>query len=828
MNRQARLSRDQLDILTGEKMLGLSVNTNMGPMRITKYLGHGDQGCTYVVETELGAKSVLKLVTPRAYEGTTYLSEVAKLVSIGPHENIANFHDAGTTTIDVGDTHLDMVYLRSELVDGVTLKEFLAKGDLTTEHLEAFVLGICAALERLQEVGIAHCDLHDRNIMITQPSRSLKEPRGTLVKVVDFGSARFVTGPIPDELDDYLRLSNHLATFYNRLRDKDEFLGQQDREFLEGIPSVVELMRDENPHRRLRDAVSIYREVVALRRASQRLPSEPLKLDDPFAFISAEEIQSDRMLLRLFSGKFPWYRDIEGPSAVSLIGPRGCGKTMILRSMRLKTKLAAEAYPEVRGDPYLAFFIPCNTEFRLRFFHLDESTLKRRRKELIHFFNTVLSREVVDSFVLLPDPLRTEFGLNEEFGLHLLELVRANTSNGQNVQYPAHISPLSVARAILQEEVERTYDQIVADQPMNGISNPTFLINLISLLKEQLPRLAHRQIFFLLDDYVVPKMPEAIQEILNVIVWNRNPLFRFKVASAPFGIVRTTELEDFSIEEREYVEINLGTEYMSKEPTQIGAEFLADVVNKRLKLAGYEKTIQDIWGHSSYPHGSLGRSLWKKKTRNKTYYHGFECVVNLCSGDISTMLGLCRAIFAEAERRGLDVQKDAPLPAIAQDKAIREYSRSFLSKVRDIPIYGERLYRIVTAFGTISQKKLYTLKGVSKGKKPDGTLRVEPYQLLRIEVTEDARLDPECEVLFRALQKWDVFIDADVGRSRRLTLSRKVLLRKILCPAFKTTLTNSECMLLDGEKLKFLFFKPHEFTNYYLQLSEDQLELPEV
>lgn len=54
--------------------------------------------------------------------------------------------------------------------------------------------------------------------------------------------------------------------------------------------------------------------------------------------------------------------------------------------------------------------------------------------------------------------------------------------------------------------------------------------------------------------------------------------------------------------------------------------------------------------------------------------------------------------------------------------------------------------------------------------------------------------------LWMLLQRHSIFIDADEGRSRRNTLSSKVVLRRIFAPAFKTTLVNSESYTLDKDQ----------------------------
>jgi len=633
------------------------------------------------------------------------------------------------------------------------------------------------------------------------------------VKIIDFGSARFIEGPVSEEDDDCIRFARHIADFYNFIKDREDLLTKADRRLLETIPQLVDLMLDPNPLRRLRVPRDIYTEYGALKIASGMPPSKPGKLEDPFAFISAEEIRSEAMFHQLFSKEFPWYSDIEGPSAATIVGPRGCGKSMIFRSMRMKTKLLGPKPNTIRGDSYVGFVVPCNAEFSLRFSHLPADLLKRRAREIIHFFNMIVAREILTSLDVAQRNVPEIVPIDSNGLWRAFELVRPVVNNGSGEAFLQHMSPLVLTASLVSEEIERTYDAISKDDPIQRISQPTFLRELVELLRQELGFLRDRTFFFLLDDYSVPKVPKAIQEVLNVIVWDRNPLYRFKVSCSPFGLVPSTQAEDFSLEEREYIEINLGTEYMLREPTRLGANFLADVIDRRLRPAGIKKSIRDILGPSVYPKSSLGKSLKDESSRRSTYYHGFDCVVNLCSGDVSTMLGLCREIFAGARRQNVDLEGPDPIAPTIQHTAITTFSRRFLRQILDIPVHGRQLFQIVNAFGTISQQLLYHHPGVAKGEgRP-----LDPYELLRIEVDERFPLKDETERTFRCLQKWDIFIDAAAGRSRRMTLSRKVVLRKIFCPAFKTTLSSSESMTLSAEELKWFLTEPEYFKKRYLE-----------
>lgn len=91
------------------------------------------------------------------------------------HHNIVSIYDVSQTG--------GLNYIVMELVDGITLKEYLQKkGRLTWQEALFFAQQIARALEHAHSRGIIHQDIKPHNIMIL---------RDATAKVTDFGIARF-------------------------------------------------------------------------------------------------------------------------------------------------------------------------------------------------------------------------------------------------------------------------------------------------------------------------------------------------------------------------------------------------------------------------------------------------------------------------------------------------------------------------------------------------------------------------------------------------------------------------------------------------------------
>ncbi len=90
------------------------------------------------------------------------------------HPNIVNVYDV----IDEGDLH----YIVMELIEGITLKSYIAKkGILGAREAIGIAIQVAQGIEAAHEHGIVHRDIKPQNIIISMDGK---------VKVADFGIAR--------------------------------------------------------------------------------------------------------------------------------------------------------------------------------------------------------------------------------------------------------------------------------------------------------------------------------------------------------------------------------------------------------------------------------------------------------------------------------------------------------------------------------------------------------------------------------------------------------------------------------------------------------------
>jgi hypothetical protein len=152
----------------------------VGPYRVIEEIGRGGMGIVYVAEdTRLGRQVALKALPPDYAADPTRrerLRREARAAAALTHPSIATIHALEEIQGDL--------YIVSELVRGLTLRQELKNGPLAPDVLQTTLVDIADALAAAHAQGIVHRDLKPENVIRGAAGR---------VKVLDFGLARSLT-----------------------------------------------------------------------------------------------------------------------------------------------------------------------------------------------------------------------------------------------------------------------------------------------------------------------------------------------------------------------------------------------------------------------------------------------------------------------------------------------------------------------------------------------------------------------------------------------------------------------------------------------------------
>jgi len=168
----------------------LETGTNLGPYEIRSHLGAGGMGEVYLAyDSRLERTVALKVLPPGLASDQQRMNrfiQEAKATSALNHPNLLTIYEISQ------DGPLN--YIATEFVDGVTLREQMAKRSFTLKEILTISVEICEALAAAHEAGVVHRDIKPENVMLRR--------RDQIVKVLDFGLAKVTEQFVDKQFSD--------------------------------------------------------------------------------------------------------------------------------------------------------------------------------------------------------------------------------------------------------------------------------------------------------------------------------------------------------------------------------------------------------------------------------------------------------------------------------------------------------------------------------------------------------------------------------------------------------------------------------------------------
>src|SRR6266508_6039863 len=188
----------ETDSLTGQ---------TIGHYKVSKLIGAGGMGEVYVASDVRACRKAALKVVPTRFTGDAArlkrFQQEARAVAALNHPNILTIYEVGADG--------SVEYIASELIEGETLRQRLARGMQLSEAVE-IAIQVAGALAAAHSAGIVHRDVKPENIML--------RPDG-YVKVLDFGIAKLAEQEVPVTLAEeeaVLLVETHLGSIMGTVR----------------------------------------------------------------------------------------------------------------------------------------------------------------------------------------------------------------------------------------------------------------------------------------------------------------------------------------------------------------------------------------------------------------------------------------------------------------------------------------------------------------------------------------------------------------------------------------------------------------------------------
>lgn len=163
----------------------IGASTVIGRYTVLRTLGAGGMGVVYAArDAELGRDVALKVLREDRGGNAALerrLQREAQAMAKLSHESVVRVFDVGT--------HNGLVFLAMELVDGVTIAEWVAAEPRTWRQVVDVYRKAGRGLAEAHAAGLIHRDFKPGNVLIDRRGR---------VKVTDFGLARAIGAPSSD------------------------------------------------------------------------------------------------------------------------------------------------------------------------------------------------------------------------------------------------------------------------------------------------------------------------------------------------------------------------------------------------------------------------------------------------------------------------------------------------------------------------------------------------------------------------------------------------------------------------------------------------------
>jgi len=722
-----------------------------------------------------------------------------------------------------------------------TFSSFLKQHPNLTEIIfDRFIERVGGALAAIEGVGLTHGDLHEGNILVV-PNQS--GSAATNFWVIDFIGTPSIKSRNMEVSSDLDHFRNHLLQaavvaceklpgYSSRL-----LLGERAYRVLDGLRSrryknFAEMMHDfQNP-----------RTVVP--KSHFKAPAE-----EPFEWLRVEFIPTADKLFKLFEPDSSRFKVIARFGNTWISGPRGCGKSHYLRVLQFHPQVIIDRNHDAELDQCLN---AVQYDFREAFgvlFACRLGEFKAFTPEAMGggtFDN--LTQRFLKHIVVLKIWTKTlqtiREGLeyrDEKTGASVLtlpgdfsDLVAFLDNCLGKVAVFDDGDKLNVFRQCLGActAMENSASAIWYDPAKRinvNLLNEKVLDEFFAVLKRTFPDLTNTKFYILVDDAGVGNVHLEMQKILNSLVRSTSANHCFKLTCEKFMYTLDTA-DGKSIDPRhEVTYVSLG-ELSAKTLRASAAElsqYMARVVDRRLRAAGFKFGIESILGKSQDVREFLSalsqpgaRRPMNGKSRSNTprkraYFGGWNIVWSISHGSVRSLLEIVEHIFNEnhvtVDTEGVSLEK--------QDDAIWQYSRRQFKaliltpgEVDDEPI-GPKLQAIISAIGEVS--RLYL-------ERYDTHSNERWYETISIERLDIGKLSAKSRILLEELIKNGLLLDDGATFSRaQFGLSRRYDLNKIFSPAFAITYRVRNHLYLSKGRLELLLNQPDAFVAKHRHKLED-------
>lgn len=678
--------------------------------RVLSVLGRGFYSVAYLVEKRsTGVRSVLKVTPAQAYEypdptdgsrggygdRRDFATEQRLHNSVKEAPHIVSIIDWDRTTADFGGTELGIFWSQLEAVDGESLED-VAATSLTAATIAQIAKDYLEFLQYLGALGISHNDLHPGNAILTRTrvgTRRGEFDPSVELKILDLGSAskdrREDEGHLSDiEYVSELILSLTDAEWPNGGRNRTA----RDTRLLAQLRKVAQFYRggDWNA-RQPRPEQMLHAVNYAFQVAVDPARLKQIQLMSVDEYYNAQHMPAEFARSLFYQPNPDWARRLTTPGPQLLLGMRGCGKTLLLRSLEWGAnalvgpgETPAQAASRLAEQRQMGLWVSCA--------HLVRGPRERIGADSMPRLFLAYAREATRA-VLQCETFgigRVNYSVVDELG-HLVASVIPYFELPDDPQAASRLE-VALDRAILMDPPADVVSSFPALEVFTRLAKVA--ASLVDVWQGHL-------VLFMLDDVSKRYVREGDLNDLLAQLCLKSEHFGFKISTETQTQLMYLPSGKAAIEGRDYQVFNLGAAVL-EELKQNGADFVNQVLYRRNQLipsladrlpsATLEnQSLMSIAQNIREVHGAPNTVSRKRAYR----YGGLTALSRICVGDIGDVVQLYRAMLARKPRGKISIAEQS---AVLMDESA--------SRLMGVIALGGTRYAHTAAFGTASHNEL--------------------------------------------------------------------------------------------------------------------------
>lgn len=774
--------------------------------RIVKALSRGFYGAVYLAEhSNLGWQSAIKVIPVLSYApaaeggyGKDFLKEASIHRQLSEIDLIAAIINAGETKLAFGDQEIPCYWMELEYVEGESLQQIINDSPKDPWEIAQIACDLFDLVRELQQRKCCHNDLHAENIKIVKldaqrARRDAIRPH-LRTKILDLGSVADRSRSAGDNYSDIHRVAIHILDLVSSYEKQSHPLTPDSLRICVRLRQVAQLCCGTDKTR-CPTPKDLKQEVLNACQF-QRWWEQHVRLDSIAADYNAASMRSF-YARSLFYDPGNWRKALLESGTQILIGMRGCGKTMLLRSIHWEARayrgddeepIAVEQ--RLRSDQYIGLFVSCATLLRGPRPTAPGQVLRR-----LYLAYALEVARFVQSCQLLRIG-QIHYPALEAFDT----LIRTAVSWYQSPDDAR--DPFAIERALL---IASNYE--LPEGQKDDVNPRDLFEGFTSRLCELADLLTGKRVLFLLDDVSVRYLAtDTVAHLLNQLCFQSSD-FSFKVSTETQTLHLSTPGGKPAQLGRDYELFDLGAEvFACLRSHPGGADFIEEVLMRRAQVTGNisRRRPRLILGSQSLM--SVAREIRKG---TKSAYWGIDVLSALCVGDIGDVLNLYERLVQECTgNESLSPEK--------QHQVIIDFVEH---RLRALAIDDDWLYSHAVAFAEASHREL----------KSSRATRLRQYAEVFV------KIDPErAEELFpRIIRLIDAGIFVVTGATPRMKtrsaspfIQFKLAYRRLLGLTNRIPLSMRDRFELSGDRLASWLLEPS--SNKLGGPLEDDTELGDI